>query len=230
MTVRSLWCLVLAVGCSTEPLPVEQSGNWAELMLNPNACVTADISPLTPAGARVPGVIETLIVDLFLDLACASADLVRLDLGVVATDNASSGWNDCGNGLPGGKELADKDKWELWEGGTPGAPVAVSQINDPADLEFRTMPPAFASCDTDSDGDYDAVPLSFARFVLSQGPTGVLNFTSNLEITVKVETFGASAAFDDELTLNAINIVVDSGNGHEFVPSVIPVPGGTLIF
>lgn len=198
------------------------------MMLAINACVTAEVSANTPGGAGIPGFHVSLVVNLFLDPLCASADIVRATFEVSATDNFNSDWNLCGDGTPGGREFADGDKWSLYHGGDLGGSFTVAEISDSTDSVFFTD--NYASCDTDNDGDRDAVELRYVRFLLSQGTTGVFTITGDTELALWSDATFASAADDDQLQIDLVKLVVDSGNGNEEVGDFLPVPGLTFTY
>jgi hypothetical protein len=191
------------------------------------------LSSSSPSGPRVPGFAETLA---FHASASAGGDVAvrQLLFRVVSTDNASTGWNECGDGSDTAV-FADAAKWTVYDDNNPSVP-----LSDAGDWTFFAADGS--PCGT------KAEPVAYAHVTFDRdASTGAVDLAAGSVTTLGIfaDTSGASAGLDDAFQLSLVDepsarnvgrhaVIWDDGAEASDVDASLleslPVTGGTLTY
>jgi len=185
------------------------------------------LSAVSPSGIKVPGSQETLRFIIAAHTA-ENVEINSLAFKINATDNASSGWNECTNGAVNALVAADFSIYNLTT-----APATALDI----DSDWLLADQNRAACSViPADIGYAIVRLS-TPIVIPAGATQTFS--------VNVDSSGASSSQDDSLRLDIPATALDSndilingllwddGSGLSisgFLVDALPINGGTLAF
>ncbi len=138
---------------------------------------TVSLSSSSPSGASVPGMAEAFRFKTTAHSA-GDVDVARLTFNVTASDNAGSGWNECGT-------FDDSSKYALYAVESDGSLTSVT-----ASWTFYSEDGALCARSTD--------PLAYAVATVAE----TVSAGSEREFALYVDSSGASASGDDALQVS----------------------------
>lgn len=163
------------------------------------------LSSASPSGPGVPGRAETLRFNVASD-SHGDVAVNQLMFRVTATDNAGTGWNDCGDGAST-KRFGAHDLWNLYD-----RDDLSTSISDEGDWSFL-------KADGSACGQA-AEPVAYAVLNLgADATTGPIDVPAGDTSTLSlyVDTTGASASDDDSVRLDLLSDVEARAVRHQSI-------------
>ena len=175
--------------------------------VEPYAWVT--LNAASPYGAAVPGIIGVLTFNVSAEVA--DLEVHGINMMVVSSDSAGSGWNTCdqlGDGLDGEGGI------QLYE---------VSNMETSLGLFGAYSPEGVCANPAGGGWVVGGATNNWWSWVIPAGTTATFAIT--------VETTGASSVLDDQIQVTIASLTLSDATTGASVPFVgLPLTGGTLVF